>query len=99
MGTNEVERALRGPVLGRKNFYGSKSKLGTQVNAFFYSVVDTCFKNGIDPTAYLIEALMTVVKSGPDGAQPHLPIKLPAPRLPLKPIPTPPQTTQASLMG
>ena len=32
---NAAERALRGPVVGRKNHYGSKSRRGTQVAAIF----------------------------------------------------------------
>ena len=32
---NAAERALRGPVVGRKNHYGSRSVRGTQVAALF----------------------------------------------------------------
>ena len=32
---NAAERALRGPVVGRKNHYGSRSRRGTQVAALF----------------------------------------------------------------
>ncbi len=32
---NAAERVLRGPVVGRKNHYGSKSLRGTQVAALF----------------------------------------------------------------
>ena len=34
---NAAERALRGPVVGRKNHYGSRSLRGMQVAALFYT--------------------------------------------------------------
>jgi Transposase IS66 family len=34
---NATERAIRGPVVGRKNHYGSKSRRGTEVAAIFYT--------------------------------------------------------------
>jgi transposase len=50
---NPAERALRGPVLGRKNHYGSRSLRGTQVSALFYSLLESAKLVGIDPAAYL----------------------------------------------
>src|SRR3954462_4110627 len=38
---NAAERALRGPVVGRKNHYGSRSLRGTQVAAIFYTLCET----------------------------------------------------------
>jgi hypothetical protein len=38
---NGTERAIRGPVVGRKNHYGSKSRRGTEVAAVFYTLVGT----------------------------------------------------------
>ena len=35
------ERALRGPVVGRKNHYGSQSRRGTEVAALFYSAIES----------------------------------------------------------
>jgi transposase len=37
---NAAARALRGPVVGRKNHYGSRSLRGTQVAALFYTLCD-----------------------------------------------------------
>ena len=37
---NATERALRGPVQGRKNHYGSKSERGTRVAATLYSLLE-----------------------------------------------------------
>jgi transposase len=50
---NAAERALRGPVVGRKNHYGSRSLRGTQVAALFYSLLESAKQMGIDPAAYL----------------------------------------------
>lgn len=50
------ERAMRGPVLGRKNHYGSHSELGTRVAALFYTLIESCKLLDLDPTAYLREA-------------------------------------------
>lgn len=59
---NRTERALRGLVLGRKNHYGSRSRRGTEVAALFYSLLDTCRLNGIDPTEYLVRAVSAAVE-------------------------------------
>ena len=53
---NATERAIRGPVVGRKNYYGSKSRRGTQVAATVYSILETAKLHGIDPSAYLLAA-------------------------------------------
>jgi transposase len=50
---NAAERSLRGPVVGRKNHYGSKSKRGTEVAAIFYSLLETAKLCGIEPATYL----------------------------------------------
>ena len=50
---NASERAARGPVLGRKNHYGSKSLRGTQVAATFYSLIESAKLCGVEPRFYL----------------------------------------------
>jgi transposase len=55
---NGTERAIRGPVVGRKNHYGSKSKRGTEVAAIFYSLVETAKLHDVDPARYLREAAL-----------------------------------------
>jgi transposase len=52
---NRTERGLRGPVIGRRNHFGSKSPRGTQVAAIMYSLVESARASGIDPIAYLTE--------------------------------------------
>lgn len=50
---NGSERAVRGPVLGRKNHYGSRSLRGTEVAATLYSLVESAKLNGLEPRLYL----------------------------------------------
>lgn len=50
---NGTERAARGPVLGRKNHYGSRSLRGTEVAATLYSLVESAKLNGLEPRFYL----------------------------------------------
>jgi transposase len=55
---NATERAIRGPVVGRKNHYGSKSRRGTEVAATLYTVLETLKLHGKDPAAYLHAAIL-----------------------------------------
>jgi transposase len=48
--SNAVERSLRGPVLGRNNHFGSRSKRGTEVAALFYSLIESAKLNSINPS-------------------------------------------------
>lgn len=52
-----TERALRGPVVGRKNFYGARSQRGTEVAAVFYTLFETAKLRGVEPKAYLRQAV------------------------------------------
>ena len=54
---NATERAIRGPVGGRKNHYGAKSRRGTEVAATMYTLLETAKLCGIDPARYLVEAV------------------------------------------
>jgi hypothetical protein len=54
---NLAERCLRGPVIGRHNHYGSKSRQGTQVAASAYSIMESAKLNGLNPEAYLLAAV------------------------------------------
>ena len=55
---NATERGIRGPVVGRKNHYGSKSRRGTAVAATFYTVLETAKLAGVDPAKYLRAAAL-----------------------------------------
>ena len=54
---NRTERAFRGPVVGRRNHFGSKSRRGTEAAAILYTIIETAKANGLDPAAYLIAAV------------------------------------------
>lgn len=51
---NATERGLRGPVIGRRNHFGSKSARGTHAAAVLYSLVESAKASGVDPNAYLL---------------------------------------------
>jgi transposase len=55
---NATERGIRGPVIGRKNHYGSKSRRGTEIAATFYTLLETAKLAGIDPTECLRETAL-----------------------------------------
>ena len=55
---NATERSIRGPVVGRKNHYGSKSRRGTEVASRLYTILETCKLHDIDPAAYLHAAII-----------------------------------------
>ncbi len=49
---NPQERLLRNPVIGRKTWYGTHSKLGAKTAAILFSLVESCKLNGVNPRAY-----------------------------------------------
>ena len=55
---NATERSIRGPVVGRKNHYGSRSRSGTEVASRLYSILETCKLHDVDPAAYLYAAVI-----------------------------------------
>ena len=52
LSNNHAERSLRHSVLGRKNFYGSKTINGADVAADHYTIIETCKLVQQDPAAY-----------------------------------------------
>lgn len=60
---NDSEFALRRPVMGRRRFGGVKSKLGADVAATFYTLLETGRKNGLEPVAYLLTVLIGAIES------------------------------------
>lgn len=54
---NTSERALRGPVTGRKNWLFAGSEGGAEAAAVHFSIVASCMLAGIDPFAYLRDVL------------------------------------------
>ena len=55
---NATERGIRGPVVGRKNHYGSKSRRGTEIASVFYTLLESAKLAGVDPARYLREAAL-----------------------------------------
>ena len=54
---NTSERALRGPVTGRKNWLFAGSEAGAHAAAVHFSIMQSCMMVGIDPFAYLRDVL------------------------------------------
>ena len=55
---NATERGIRGPVVGRKNHYGSRSRRGTEIASVLYSLLETAKLHNVDPARYLREAAL-----------------------------------------
>jgi len=74
---NKAERALRGPVVGRKNYWGSKAKWSGELAAELFSLIETAEQNGKDPKGWLrsyLEACAANKGRAPPPA-PWLPIQ------------------------
>ena len=69
LSNNSTERGLRGLVVGRKNFYGCKSRRGMEVAALFYTLFESAKLVGIEPKAYL----KTATAAALDGDEVPLP--------------------------
>lgn len=54
---NATERGLRGPVVGRRNHHGSKSRRGTEAASILYSLAETAKLCGVEPLTYFDEAI------------------------------------------
>jgi transposase len=61
---NGAERALRGPVVGRKNFYGSGSKASAELASRVWTITATAQRAGLNPLAYLGAYLDTCAEAG-----------------------------------
>lgn len=53
LSNNDVERAIRHGVMGRKNFYGSKTINGADTTATLYTVIESCKRVELDPKRYI----------------------------------------------
>ena len=60
-----------GPVLWRKNHYGSRSKRGTEVAALFYSLIESAKLCGVEPKAYLLYATRAALQNPGTVTLPH----------------------------
>ena len=57
MDNNQAERALRGPVVGRKNYYGSGAQWSGELSATLFSLFQTLERWQINPRTWLTEYL------------------------------------------
>ena len=57
---NLAERGLRGPVLGRKNYYGNHSRRGAHTSQILYSIIESCKLCDVEPYAYLKSVVKTI---------------------------------------
>ena len=76
MDNNTGERAIRGPVIGRRSCFGSDSEKGAGFTATMYSVAGTLAINGIDVRRWLGEWLTACAENGghpPADLSPWLP--------------------------
>lgn len=62
MDNNGAERRQRCPVLGGKNYLAFRSINGADVAMFFYSIIESCKTNGLNPNAYLLEMTLRAIK-------------------------------------
>jgi len=65
---NTAERALRTPVIGRKNFYGSGAQWAAHLAADIWTVTATAARHGIEPLSLLASYLQACAEHG--GAAP-----------------------------
>jgi transposase len=61
---NSAERALRTPVVGRKNYYGSGSIWSAHLAAMMFSVLQTVILWGLNPRHWLSAFLHACVDHG-----------------------------------
>jgi len=65
---NSAERALRNPVVGRKNYYGSQAEWAAHLAATAWTITATARQHGHQPLAYLTAYLQACANTG--GAPP-----------------------------
>lgn len=72
MDNNAAERALRGPVIGRKNYYGSGSVISAQCAAAAWTIAATAEQGRFNALTYFSAYLDACAQGGgkaPEGAQ------------------------------
>jgi transposase len=83
MDNNLSERRLRGPALGRKNYYGSGALWSGRLAAMLFSLLATLKLWQINPRLWLNWYLQSCAEAGgqvPNTIEPFLPWNLPEPR-------------------
>lgn len=86
MDNNKGENAIRNPVTGRKNFYGSASQWSAEMAAIMFSIFQTLFLWGINPRHWVRDFLMACAENNGkplEDLSPFLPWKMDDDRLTL----------------
>jgi transposase len=84
MDNNTAERDIRGPVVGRKNFYGSGSEGSAELAATMYGTLATMKLWGLNARTWLAQYLQACADNGnrpPDDISAFLPWQMSAKRL------------------
>lgn len=84
MDNNTAERDIRGPVVGRKNFYGSGSEVSAELAATMYSVLATMKLWRLNARTWLAAYLQACADNGnqpPENINAFLPWQMDAKRL------------------
>ena len=84
MDNNTAERDIRGPVVGRKNFYGSGSEGSAELAATMYGTLATMKLWGLNARTWLAQYLQACADNGnrpPDDITAFLPWQMSAKRL------------------
>ncbi len=63
--TNSIEGAIRHPVVGRNNHHGSNNIETARMATVFYSIIETCKINGVDPRRYLMMVMTAILSKLP----------------------------------
>lgn len=61
---NPAERALRNPVVGRKNYYGAQAEWAAHLAARVWTITATAERNDREPLAYLTDYLNACAAAG-----------------------------------
>ena len=83
MDNNTAERAIRGPVTGRKNYYGSGSVWSAELAAMMFSIFQTLMLWKLNPHHWLYTFLQACAENGgntPADLAPFLPWTMTAER-------------------
>ena len=81
MDNNASERRVRGPALGRKNYYGSGALWSGRLAAMLFSLLATLSMAGLNVRTWLTDYLKSCAESGgrvPADISPFLPWTMPA---------------------
>ena len=84
MDNNQAERDIRGPVVGRKNFYGSGSAGSAELASTMYGTLATMKLWGLNARTWLTQYLQACADNGnrpPDDINAFLPWQMSAKRL------------------